>query len=206
MERVAVQEPRAQLIQDFGVPVHPVALRAALRPGAEQHRGHPVGEPDGRQGPVRQLVVLDHRVTGREDLVHHHGPLLCHRSVRALALLRVNPRHGGGHEPLTPIGGGHEDLLPGSDSAGENRRHPRGVAGEYEVRGGEGDLLARVGLDDVEDPPGGRVPVDEHDEVCVEQVAAAVRRQDPVPGLEVLHRLPGAVLEGDGGGCREAAT
>lgn len=204
---MAVQEPRSYLIEQPGVPVHPVLLSAP--PGLGEQRGHPVGEPDGPQGPVRQLVVFDHRITGREDLVHHHVPLHGDRRVGAHVLLRVNPCDGDGSEAAPPRVG-HHHLLAGAHLAGEHRRHPaavRAVAGHVEeVRGGEGDLLARVGLDDVEEPPRGRVPVDEHDEVGVGRVPVVVRRQDPVAGSEVFHRLLGAVLEGDSGGSWETAS
>lgn len=193
--------------------MHPVVLGTGLLAlGTGKQRGHPVGEPDRRQGPVRQVVVFDHRVTGREDLVHHHGALRGHRREGALVLLRVNPCYG--HRlQATARGVEGEHLLARSDLAGEGGRHPLllllggGVAAhEEEVRGGEGDLLARVRLDHVEEPPGRRVSVYEHDEVGVNRVPVAVRRQDPVPGLEVFDRLRGAILQGDGGGAREAAA
>lgn len=209
MDGVAVQEPRPQLIKDFGVPVHSVVLCAGLRMGSEKQRGHPVGEPDGCQGPVRQLVVLDHCVTGREDLVHHHVPLRCHRRKGALVLLRVNPFHGHRHQSICVR---HEHLLSGLDVAGENRRHPllglRGVVagGEDEVRGGEVDFVARLCLDHVEDPVGGGVSVYEHDEVGVERVSVVICCQDPVAGLEVFNRLLCAILKGHRGGAWEAAA
>lgn len=209
MDGLAVQEPRSHLIEEPGVPVHPVPLAASSRLGAGEQRRHPVGEPDGRQGPVRQVVVFDHRVTGREDLVHDHVPLHGDRRVGAHVLLCVNPFDGDGRE-ATPLRVGHHHFLAPADLAGEHRRHPvtsRAVAGhEEEVRGGEGDLLARVGLDDVEEPPGGRVPVYERDEVAVGRVAVAVRRQHPVAALKVFHQLLGAVLEGDRGGSWETAS
>lgn len=209
MDGVAVQEPRSYLIEEPGVPVHPVLLSAFSRLGAGQQRRHPVGEPDGRQGPVRQVVVFDHRVTGREDLVHHHIPLHGDRRVGAHVLLCVNPFHGHGFE-ATSLRVGHDHFLPSADLAGEHRRHPvtfRAVAGdEEEVGGGEGDLLARVGFDDVEEPPGGRVPIYEHDEVGVGRVAVAVRRQDLVAALKVFYQLLGAVLKGDSGGSWETAS
>lgn len=145
MDGVAVQEPRSYLVEEPGVPVHPVPLFAFSRLGAGEQRGHPVGEPDGRQGPVRQVVVFDHRITGREDLVHHHVPLHGDRRVGAHVLLRVNPFHGHGFE-AAPLRVGHDHLLTAADLAGEHRRHPvtfRAVAcDEKEVRGGERDLLA----------------------------------------------------------------
>ena len=189
--------------------MHPVLLRTGLRLGAEKQRGHPVGEPDRCQGPVRQLVVLDHCVTGREHLVHHHGALRGHRRERALVLLRVNPCYGHRLESLRVV---HEHRVSGAHLAREHRRHPpvralRGVAvaDEEEVRGGEGDLLARVGFDDVEEPPGRRVLVYEHDEVGVDRVSVRVCRQHPVAGLQGFNRLLGSVLQGDGGGAWEAA-
>lgn len=209
MDRVAVQEPCSELIKDLGVPVHSVALCAHLILGTEKQRGHPVGEPDRCQGPVRQDVVFDHCVTGRKDLVHHDGPLHGHRRKGAHLLLRVNPFYGHGLEPAA-LGVEHEHLLSAPDLAGEDRRHPlliRGVvADEEEVRGGEGDLLARVGFDDVEEPLGGRVLVYEHDEVGVNRISVVVGCQDPVAGSEVLDRLVGAILQGDGGGAWEAAA
>lgn len=209
MDGVAAQEPRSYLIEEPGVPVHPVLLSACSRMGTGEQRRHPVGEPDGRQGPVRQVVVFDHRVTRREDLVHHHVPLHGDRCVGAHVLLCVNPFDGHGLE-ATPVRVGHDHSLPSADLAGEHRRHPvtfRAVAGdEEEVRGGEGDLLARLGFDDVEEPPGGQVPVYEHDEVGVGRVAVAVRRQDLVAALKVFHHLLGAVLKGDSGGSWETAS
>lgn len=209
MDGVAFQEPRSYLIEEPGVPVDPVLLSAFSRLGAGEQRGHPVGEPDGRQGPVRHVVVFDHRVTGREDLVHHHVPMHGDWRVGAHVLLCVNPFHGHGFE-TTPLRVGHDHFLPWVDLAGEHRRHPvtfRAVAGyKEEVRGGQGDLLARVGFDDVEEPPGGRVPVNEHDEVGVGRVAVAVRRQDLVAALKVFYQLLGAVLEGDSGGSWETAS
>lgn len=206
MDRVAVQEPSPQLIKEFGVPVHPIVLRAGARLGAEEQRGRPVGEPDRCQGPVRQAVILDHCVTGREHLIHHHGPLRRHRREGALVPLRVNPFHGHGRQLTSPE---HEHLLSRPDLAGENRRHPRlcGVLGdEEEVRGGEGHFLARLRLDDVEDPAGGRVPVYEHDEVGVNRVSLVIRGQNSIPGLEISDGPLGAILQGDRGGSWEAAA
>lgn len=156
-----------------------------------------MGEPDRCQGPVRQLVVLDHCVAGREDLVHHDCPLDGHRRKGALVFLRVNPFHRHRLESTArPVE--HKHLLPGLDLTGEDRRPPlmRGVD-EEEVRRGEGDLLTRVGFDHVEEPPGRRVPVYERDEVGVNQVPVVVRCQHLVTSLEVFHRLRGSILEGD---------
>lgn len=189
--------------------MHSVVLCTDLTLGTEKQRGHPVGEPDRCQCPVRQLVVFDHCVTGRKDLVHHDGPLHGHRGKGALVLLRVNPFYGHRLEP-TSLGVEHEHLLSSLDFAREDRRHPlffRGVvADEEEVRGGEGDFLARVGFDHVEKPPGRRVLVYEHDEVGVNRVSIVICCQDPVTGLEVLDRLLGAILQGDSGGAWEAAA
>lgn len=198
------------MIKDLGVPVHPVALRAGTRLGREQQRGHPVGEPDGCQGPVRQVVVFNHRVTGREHPVHHHGPLHGHRREGALVLLRVNPFYGHGLQS-TSLGLEHEHFLSRSHLAGEHRGHllrPFGgvVAHEEEVRRGECDRVARLGFDHVEEPRGRGVLVNEHDEVGVHGVPLAVCCQDPVSRLEESDRLLGAVLQGDCGRAREAAA
>lgn len=165
-----------------------------------------MGDPNRRQGPVRKLVVLDHRVTGCQNLIHHHGSLCRHGREGALVILRVNPFHVHGHDS-SPLPVVDEHLLSGSHVTGERRR-PRGVlAGDKdEVRSSEGDLLARLGLDHVEGPPGGGVSVYEHDEVGEDRVSVAVRSQDSVPGLEVSDLLLGAVLQGDCGGSRETAT
>lgn len=189
--------------------MHSVVLSADLRLGAEKQRGHPVGKPDRCQGPVRQVVVFDHCVTGRKDLVHHDGPLHGHRSIGALVLLRVNPFYGHRLEP-TSLVIKHEHFLSTLDLAGEYCRHPilfRGVvADEEEVRGGEGDFLARLGFDHIEEPPGRRVLVYKHDEVGVNRVSIVICCQDSVAGLEVFDRLLGAILQGDSGGAWEAAA
>lgn len=189
--------------------MHSVLLCTDFRLGTEKQRGHPVGEPDGCQGPVRQVVVFDHCVTGRKDLVHNDGPLHGHRCKRAFVLLRVNPFYGHRLESIS-LGVKHEHLLSGLDLAGEHRRHPllfrAVVADEEEVRGGEGDFLSRVGFDDVEEPPGRRVLVYEHDEVGVNRVSIVICCQDPVAGSEVFDRLLGAILQGDSGGAWEAAA
>lgn len=168
-----------------------------------------MGEPDRCQGQVRQVVVFDHRVAGRKDLIHHDGPLRGHRRVGALVLLRVNPCHGHGLESA-PRAIGHEHLVSAPHLAREYRRHPlpcRAVAAhEEEVRGGQGDLLARVGFDHVEESPGRRVLVYEHDEVGVNGVPVAIRSQDPVAGSQVFELLLGAILEADGGRAREATA
>lgn len=188
--------------------MHSILLSARLRLGDGKQRGHPVGEPDRCQGPVRQVVVFDHCVTGRKDLVHHYGPLHGHRRVGAHVLLRVNPFNGHGFEP-TSLWVEHEHFLAALDLAGEYRRHPvlfRGVvANEEEVRSGESDFLAGVGFEHVKKPAGGRVLVYEHDEVGVNRVPAVIRRQDSVAGLEIFDQLLGAVLKGDSGGAWEAA-
>ncbi|KAG7224971.1 hypothetical protein INR49_014887 [Caranx melampygus] len=200
-------------IEHLGVPVHSVALCTGLRLGTEKQRGHPVGEPDRCQGPVRQVVVFDHCVTRRVDLVHDNGPLHGHWSKGALVLLRVNPFYGHGSES-TSLGVEGEHLLSGLDLAGKDCRHPLlrlvlravGVADEEEVRGGEGDFLARVGFDHVEEPLGRRVLIYEHDEVAVNQVSILIRCQHLVACLEVFDRLLGAILKDDGGGAWEAAA
>lgn len=189
--------------------MHSVVLSTDLRLGAEKQRGHPVGEPDRCQGPVRQVVVFDYCVTGRKDLVHHDGSLHGHWRIGALVFLRVNPFYGHGLEP-TSLGVKHEHLLSALDLAGEHRRHPivfrAVVADEEEVRGGEGDFLARVGFDHVEEPPGRRVLVYEHDEVGVDRFPIVVCCQHSVAALEVFDRLLGTILQGDSGGAWEAAA
>lgn len=187
--------------------MHPVILRTGTRLGTEKQRGHPVGEPDRCQGPVRQLVVLDHCVTGRKDLVHHDGPLHGHGRKWALVLLSVNPFYG---HRLEPIGVKHEHFLSRLDLARENRRHPlpfRAVAAdEEEMRSGEGDFMAWVGFDDVEEPPGRGVLVYEHDEVGVNRLSIVICCQDPVSFTEIFDRLLGAILQSDRGGSWEAAA
>lgn len=170
-----------------------------------------MAEPDRCQGPVRQVVVFDHCVTGREDLVHHYSPLRGHRREGAVVLLRVNPFYGDGLQSVS-LGVEHEHLLSRLDLAGERGRHPLVllgevvVADEQEVRGGQGYFLSRVGLDHVEEPPGRRVLVYEHYEVGVGRASVLIRCQHLVAGLKVSDRLAGAVLEGDGGGAWEAAA
>lgn len=140
--------------------MHSVVLRTGLRSGTKKQRGQPVGEPDRCQRPVRQVVIFDHRVTGREDLVHHDGPLHGHRRKGTFVLPRVNPFYGHRLES-TSLGIKDEHPLSGSDLAGEDCRQPPVLilgevvlADEEEVRSGEGDFLTRVGFDHVEDPPG----------------------------------------------------
>lgn len=166
--------------------MHSVVLCTDLWLGTEKQRGHPVGEPDRCQGPVRQDVVFDHCVTGRKDLIHHDSPLHGHGREGALVLLRVNPFYGHRLES-TSLGIKHEHFLSTLDLAGEDRRHPllfcAVVTDEEEVRGGEGDFVARVGFDHVEEPPGRRVLIYEHDEVGVNRVSVVIRCQDPVAGL-----------------------
>lgn len=131
-----------------------------------------MGEPDRCQGPVRQIVVFYHCVTGRKDLVHNDGSVRGHGRKGALVTPRVNPFYG--HRlKSTSLAIEDEHFLSGLDLAGENRRHPllrlggAVMADEKEVRGGEGYFLARVGFDDVEDPPHRRIVVYKHDEVRV---------------------------------------
>lgn len=189
--------------------MHSVILCTDSRLGTEKQRGHPVGEPDGCQGPVRQVMVFDHCVTGRKDLVHHDGSLDGHRRKGALVLLRVNPFYAHRLES-TSLGVKHEHRLSGLDFTGEDRRHALllcgVVADEEEVRGGEGDFLPRVGFDHIEEPPGCRVLIYEHDEVGVNRVSIVICCQDPVAGLEVFDRLLGTILKDDSGGSWEAAT
>ena len=60
-------------------------------------------------------------------------------------------------------------------------------------------------LDDIEELVGAILPVEEGEEVAVEQPALRVSHQHPVPRAQVLHQFGATLLQVHRGRAREAA-